>query len=472
MSIESLIDLDMESECYELFNDFFSNESAKIKLINDDMAQQSSSFFYRHNEIALDQQRTVHARDAADAVEIDKIKQYIESGDEYMFNSRNYAFTIYGKKNKDGSYKKGPDGGFVLPPITEIHSDIRYLVWQYEVCPKSGNLHIQGYAELRVSIKRKQFQSLLNTKQHNYGKFHCKPRYKTRDHAREYCMKSKSRALFCLGPIELGLWERKQGYRNDLIDVWEAIRQGLNWQDISEKYTDTFVKYHSGIKAACSARDYKKYKHLRRPNLKCYVYWGASGVGKTYLAAKMTEFEMDKDTYILSQGNGGNLWLDNYNYEKRLVIDEFDYGWIQWASLLRLLNPDPNQFNTKGGHVYPAWEEVIITSNHAPHTWYDRGFGAECELGRRFHGFSYFGNERGKIKHLTPDQYFKFFGIKPPRSDNTMWEALEEFEKNGTIFKRPDPPIEEESKEEYKARQHKIRQAERRATFGYQEGKY
>lgn len=77
-----------------------------------------------------------------------------------------------------------------------LNENIRYLIYQIEMCPKTNKLHCQGYAEFPKKITIKKAQEFLNI-----GKSHCERRIATREKARDYCRKIETRIE---GPFEYG----------------------------------------------------------------------------------------------------------------------------------------------------------------------------------------------------------------------------------------------------------------------------
>jgi len=101
-----------------------------------------------------------------------------------------------------------------------------------------------------------------------------------------------------------------------------------------------------------------------KPTVK--VFWGPSGSGKTREAVG----DNPSDCYIVSRPDTGRpLWWDGYNTQPRVVLDDF-YGWIPWSYLLQLLDRYPFQVEVKGGKVHFNSENIFITSNSHPNTWY------------------------------------------------------------------------------------------------------
>lgn len=124
--------------------------------------------------------------------------------------ARNWCFTQFNHEEWDRA-------------APELNPDFRYMVFQTEICPKTGAPHIQGYIEFK---KAKTFASVKNL----IGRAaHLEYRKGTRKEARDYCKKADTR-MPDTEPIELGEWtgdeERK---RNDLNKARTQIQAHKSW---------------------------------------------------------------------------------------------------------------------------------------------------------------------------------------------------------------------------------------------------
>jgi len=107
------------------------------------------------------------------------------------------------------------------------HPHFRYLVFQTEVCEKTGRPHQQAYVEFKEPLTFGSVRNLFGNKCHLEG------RKGTRDEARAYCMKDDTR-MPGTEPIEIGEWvvERDQpnrGKRNDLNEARTRLENHESW---------------------------------------------------------------------------------------------------------------------------------------------------------------------------------------------------------------------------------------------------
>lgn len=214
---------------------------------------------------------------------------------------------------------------------------------------ESGTKHLQGYIELS---KRTAFSTVAKK-----FPWHVEARRGTQTQAIEYCSKEDTRLE---GPWTFGE-PKKQGKRNDIEQVYEAIRSGKRKRDVCEEFPLLDVKFHRGFDRYRTLVEKDERQDQRE--LDVHVYYGKSGSGKTRKA-----YEENPVMYALTFG-GSQTWFDGYEGEQCLLIDEF-YGQMPWNELLRILDRYPLRLAVKGGFTYAAWTKVIITSNKSPQEWY------------------------------------------------------------------------------------------------------
>lgn len=254
--------------------------------------------------------------------------------------SRSYCITVF------------PEVEFKL--WDKLPEGIKYMVFQFEICPKTNKLHIQGYVDLCQPMRFKQVQEILRTK------CHCEKRKGTPTEARDYCMKEKSR-LPGTKPIEFGVFNPgKPGARNDLNGIKDLIEQGGNFKDCCEENFAACARYGKFFKeyiAICEKDKPENKKYIKR-NVVYDV--GKTGTGKTRRA-----FEEMKDPWIKPNGP----WFDGYNGENDVIIDEFR-GDIPISTFLRILDGYPCTVPFKGGFTQWKATNIRITSNIEPNMWY------------------------------------------------------------------------------------------------------
>lgn len=229
---------------------------------------------------------------------------------------------------------------FATDPVFEPGL-IRYLVYQWELCPDTNNIHIQGYAELHKPSRRRQFQETIG-----HLNAHCETRRGTRDQARAYACKSETRFH---GPFEYGTWnERGTGARTDIRD---AIKLG-SVDAIKDHAPEVFVKYPRGITEVFK-------REVRQRESRPLVIWmhGRTGTGKSWTAREVA----GPGAYW----KDSTKWWDGYGGQESVVIDEYGGGWSM-EYLLQLLDQYPCRVESKGGSMQFNSPLICITSHAEP----------------------------------------------------------------------------------------------------------
>ncbi len=259
---------------------------------------------------------------------------------------------------------------FVLNNYTEeevvklVPNDaVRYIVYQREVGEETGTPHLQGYLQ---TYNRKRFGGVH--KATGVPRLALKIRNGSHEEARAYCLKEETRAegeAYEEGDPVTG---ENAGKRTDLELVKAMLDDGRSLADVADAHFGAFCRH---------SRGFREYQVLKRPKrdwiTHTTVIWGPSGVGKTRRAME----EGGPDAYWISKPNskGGPLWLDGYDGQETVIIDEF-YGWIARDLLQRMCDRYPLLLQCKGGSVSFLAKRIIITSNCSPTSWWKIGLGA------------------------------------------------------------------------------------------------
>jgi len=250
--------------------------------------------------------------------------------------ARNFAFTDY-----------------VLDPRFWIafaaHFPKSYIIYGREVCPKTKNIHFQGYIHFKNPVR---FEPLLKE---------LKPRHLekckgTPSQNITYC--SKDDDIVELNPENKPVG---QGTRNDLVAIRDAVKNGASELDICEEFPGDYIRYHKGIEKMRNLYQYTK----RNWKMDVRIYWGAPGTGKS----RTVHEDYGDEVYVKMYGK----WWDGYNGEKVVLIDDFDptncfdstFDWY-----LKLLDRYPMKVEYKGGSCEFCSKIIIFTSNYDPSGWF------------------------------------------------------------------------------------------------------
>jgi hypothetical protein len=245
---------------------------------------------------------------------------------------------------------KAPGGPMFIP------HEMRYLVWQYEICPDTERIHVQGYVEWIRSKNLRQVKTRLGQRAH------CEARKGTREQARDYCKKDESRAVDHndepMGPYEFGKFEHEQGKRNDLI---AALNACVDIHDFMENYPEIYCRYRNGLR---DIYDYKAPVRIAPPNV--VWIWGRTGIGKDRYAN-----EQAPNAYIKTCSK----WWNGFDGQQDVIISDFSEEWKShgWtvSFVLNLFDRYRVQVEPKGGAINMASRNIFITSHFHPRYYFD-----------------------------------------------------------------------------------------------------
>ncbi len=285
-----------------------------------------------------------------------------------MSRLRNFVFTI-------NNYI--PEDYELLKAI-----DYSYLIIGTEV-GENGTPHYQGYCELKKQTRWKSIKTQIPR-----GYFDA--RKGTAVQASEYCKKDMKFEEF--GELSA------PGKRNDLLDMYDSIKDEKTNIEVQELYPATYMRYYKAV-------DRVRLNLLRENRewapMKVTLLIGESGIGKSHRTR-----QIDRDAYQFMHQK--DLWWDGYVGQKTLLLDDY-YGWIPYGLFLNLLDGYKFQLPIKGGFTWKSWTHVIITSNAHPCTWYTQGI--TPALKRRLLGVKSDSKVVDNITHnlcdseLNPEKY-------------------------------------------------------------------
>ncbi len=297
---------------------------------------------------------------------------------------RHWVFTL----NNPQKYVEDADK-FIDHLNSKCRDRLRYAVFQLEKGDE-GTPHYQGYLEFSQTVRMKWLFQIL------YSAAHVEARVRTREAARNYCMKHETREK---GPWEYGVFKAGgSGSRNDLREVSDMVLAGSPIKEIANEFPVQFIKYHKGISKLISLNI-----EVRTVAPTIILCFGKTGTGKTKWAY---------DHYPkLYKKPCDSRWFDTYIGQKCLLLDDFA-GASSKVSLnytLQLLDRYPMLVEVKGDYVNLQSTTVVITTNLHPKTWYNYEKRAEQfnALTRRFHKVLWFSEFGKKPMLCSVDTFFK-----------------------------------------------------------------
>lgn len=233
-------------------------------------------------------------------------------------------------------------------------------MYQEEECPDTRRRHIQGYIEFKERVRLSQIHKA-------YPTVHWETRRGTPSEAALYCKKTDSRVegglFYEAGVMSIG--RVNSGARNDLSEACVALRSS-GIQAVVEQFPETFVKFHGGFRAMANIIAPCRAAGLRT----VYVLWGEPGSGKTRFAVHLADQLVTNSVYFPVQNNQGNLSFETYSNQKTIVLDDFDEKQMSKSSLKvitdRYQTPLPGRNHSPMNNA----DQIIVTSNSNPETWY------------------------------------------------------------------------------------------------------
>lgn len=247
---------------------------------------------------------------------------------------RNFCFTFFGYTDEDLQYLRD----------LQTSGKVQFIGWGVEVCPTTGNVHLQGYCELGYQLRFNSLKALLPKKM----SFH--PRNGNQMQAMLYTHEE--------GKFEEHGVLDKQGMRNDLKGVHDLLKKKRPMTEIIDTYPASFFRYHNGIE--------KAQRYMVPPRewpTEVYVYWGKTGAGKSRSAREAA----GSDAWIRTTKHKD--WFDGYVGQENVVFEEFR-GNIEFGYLLELTDRYSMQVPVKGGFVNWCPKKMWITSSKHPRDWY------------------------------------------------------------------------------------------------------
>lgn len=222
---------------------------------------------------------------------------------------------------------------------------VRYMITGFEICPTSGREHWQTYIEFYQPVRMSGVKNMFNDKTVHLG-----VRFKSRDNAREYCMKDNKYE-------EAGYWISGQGYRSDLHDFVEELKNGKKLEDVILENPKVYCQYRNGLKdvaAICQKKRVPKYREVE-----IILISGPTRCGKTRLAMEEATFKTEGSKISANHGLG---WWDGYNEDEIILIDEYSND-VACKNMLTLLDGYPINLPIKGSFTNAFFKKVYITTN-------------------------------------------------------------------------------------------------------------
>lgn len=217
----------------------------------------------------------------------------------------------------------------------------QYHLYGREVCPETGRKHLQGYVFFKSARALSSVIKLL--KPH-----HVEPCKGSPQDNIAYCKKGGDWIEDGVAPIK--------GRRTDLEELYAQAKAKRKFKDVIED-NPNFIRYEPYFKRMKDLNsDYDSYVKKE-----VYIYWGATGTGKTRKA-----YADYPGLYRVSSYK----WFDGYDGEETVLFDEFRPDNMHFHQLLELTDGYGIRKEVKGGFTYFNPKVILFTSNDDPRRWY------------------------------------------------------------------------------------------------------
>lgn len=237
---------------------------------------------------------------------------------------------------------------------------VKYCIYQEE---KGDNdtKHYQGYVEWSKP-KRLTAVKKIN------ARAHWEPRKGTAEQAIAYCSKEDTRVD---GPWEKGAKSAGPGFRTDIHQIGERIKQGERVSAIAGDHPGMYIQYGKGFHALASILN-EPYDH---GDVRGKWYWGEPGTGKSFTAR-----QEHPDAFLKQQ----NKWWDGYEGQDAVILDDLD----KFNKLGHHLKIWTDRYScsgeVKGATVNLSHKVFVVTSNYHPDDLWEEDHEMREAIKRRF----------------------------------------------------------------------------------------
>lgn len=182
---------------------------------------------------------------------------------------------------------------------------------------------------------------------------HIEQRKAKQTQARLYCMDEETR----ISPTYYEYVEFiEDGERTDLTDIMRNIENDMSFYDLSKKHGNRFIHVMKWAKEYRQAYLENKYKRQFR-NMQVYYIYDPAGCGKTSYVFSKHGYD---NVYRTTNYEFG--WIDDYNGEKVLFLDEFRSS-FKISEILDYLDGQPIRIRGRQFNRIACYEVVYIVSN-------------------------------------------------------------------------------------------------------------
>lgn len=235
-------------------------------------------------------------------------------------------------------------------------STVGYLIYGEEIAPTTGTIHLQGYLEMKQSVRMTAVKNLISQR------LHLEVSKGTALQNKEYCMKD--------GIVsEGGEPANQQGSRNDLKKIQKMIEDGATDLMIAREHFGAWTRIRSAI------AEYRKMITPKRVEIGytlstfspiwterewgySTILWGVSGIGKTsFLKARFPT--------ALFVTHLDDLKLFVASEYEAIIFDDMEFKYLPRTAQIHLLDSsDDRSIHIRyGTALIPARTRKLFTTN-------------------------------------------------------------------------------------------------------------
>lgn len=327
----------------------------------------------------------------------------------------NWSFTMW-------PHRIGSDD-LVMDVMNRIGEDSKWAIFGQEVCPTTGEVHLQCFCILKTRVRLSQ----LRKKYHQ--SIHWEGSKGTPSQNWDYCTKEDK------SPWEFGKRPEFDTNGEREKNRWDVARIALTEGRLDDVDSQIFISFYRSCKAIVN--DSLKVDKLLTAYPGEWLY-GVPGSGKSWEARML----QDSKPYVKK----ADKWWCNYNFEKIVVIEDLspDHSWmINFLKVWTDVYPFPAEVK-QGNLPMIRPEKIIVTSNYSM---------AECFAGvdersvdikaimrrfkRKYFPCAYKGDGQPTAFLVTEEDEDEILRVKPPSIPKTDGFVTPNFNKVGVVLETP-----------------------------------
>lgn len=157
----------------------------------------------------------------------------------------------------------------------------------------------------------------------------------------------------------------KQGMRNDLVKLRNAVKAGKRFIDLVDD--DDLVLPLAKHPRFFERMEKELGQSKAREGVKVTLHYGPAGTGKTHCACggKL----VDDDTYYFD----GTAYWEGYTNQRRVILDEFGGHVLSPLMFQRVCDKYPLTVPIKGSSAPLCADDIHICTNYLPDRWWKEG---------------------------------------------------------------------------------------------------